>query len=156
MKRPVLLYVLCLVLALIGLSALAGGAMMIIKPDGSLLGMHVDWLNSSPFRNFLLPGIFLSCMLGLFPLFVISGLLFHSENAWADKLNLYPDKHWSWALSLYAGIIIIIWILIQMFMTRYFWLQPVIISAGLLIIILTLFPVNIKYSESHNTQVKPR
>ncbi|MCG3164989.1 MAG: hypothetical protein POELPBGB_00749 [Bacteroidia bacterium] len=140
MKRPFFLYMLCIVHLLVGLNAAAGGVLMMLKPDGALLGMKQEWLANSPFENYFIPGLLLFFMLGIFSLFTVWGLLRKPQLKVFNVLNIYPDMHWAWAYSLYSGIITITWILIQMLLTQYFWLQPLIIFFGLLVIVFTLIP----------------
>jgi len=45
MNRPFLLYPLIALHLFNGISALAGGAMLMLQPDGYLLGMEIGWLN---------------------------------------------------------------------------------------------------------------
>lgn len=138
-KRPFEVYVLCLLLLFLSAGALYGGGALIIRPDGSLLQMQ-PWLIKSPFPDFLIPGIILFVMNGLLPLLVIAGLLFKPSIGFINGLNIYKDKHWSWTFSLYSGVITIIWIIVQQFITDFFVLQPIIASVGLLIIVCTLLP----------------
>lgn len=145
MKRPLSLYFLFVLHLFIGLNASAGGLLMILKPDGSLLGMQQVWLVNSPFENYFIPGLILFLMLGIVPLFVFYGLLRKSEMKLLNSLNIYKYMHWAWTYSFYTGVITIIWILVQLVMTQYFWLQPVIIGTGILIIIFTMMPSVIKY-----------
>lgn len=140
MKRPFLLYLLCAAHILLGLSATAGGGMLFLRPDGSLLGMEPEWLDPSPFSTYLIPGLLLFTVVGLFPLVTVAGLLAKPDWSWANTLNIYSNRHWAWAYSLYSGIIVITWITVQLMMTQYFWLQPVMIFTGLFIIVLTLAP----------------
>ncbi|MCL2321083.1 MAG: hypothetical protein FWC47_03130 [Oscillospiraceae bacterium] len=49
---------------LVGIGAMSGGFAAISNPN-SPLGMSVDALKNSPFSNFLIPGIFLFCFIGL-------------------------------------------------------------------------------------------
>ncbi len=145
MKRPFLLYLLCIPHIFLGTGAIAGGGMLLIKPDGSLMGMDPEWLDRSPFHSYLVPGIILFTLVGLLPLVTLVGLLGKSEWRWMKMLNIYPNMHWAWATSLYSGIIVILWIAIQQVMTQYFWLQPVMIFTGILIIVFTLSPAVMKY-----------
>jgi hypothetical protein len=145
MNKPLTCLLLILVHLVLSVNALIAGGMMMIKPDGSLLGMQTGRLSNSPFSNYFIPGLFLFTMVGGVSLFSIIGLI--AKPAWPlpQKFNLYKDKHWAWTWSLYSGIIVIAWIAIQLLMTDYFWLQPVIIFLGLLIIILTMTPGIINY-----------
>ena len=144
MKKPPLLFILVLLHLFIGFAATAGGAMLVIRPDGSLLGMHPDWLANSPFADYLIPGLLLLCLTGILSLLTAAGLFFKPAWKLFSSLNLYPDKHGAWAFSLYTGIVSISWIAIQQVLTRYFWIQPVIVLIGLLIIIITLSPALIR------------
>lgn len=148
MKRPLILYLLCFLHLFLGLSACAGGILLMIKSDGSYLGMQAGWLRDSPFGDYFIPGFILFVFNGLLPLFTCSGLLFKPKRSRANALNIYRNKHWSWTYSLYSGIIIIAWISVQIMMTPYFWLQPVMIFTGLLIIIFTMIPDVMNYFEN--------
>jgi hypothetical protein len=57
-----------------------------------------------------------------------------------NSINLFADKHWSWAFAIYSGIITITWIVIQQLITNFFVLQPIITAMGLLILIFSLMP----------------
>lgn len=147
MKAKFFLFLLCALLLFLGLGAFAGGGMLVLQPDGSLLGMEPGWLAQSPFSSYLVPGFLLFTFSGLLPLFTFFGLLIQPQWRWANALNIYPNRHWAWTYSLYSGIIVIAWITVQLIMTRYFWLQPVMIFTGLLIIIFTLTPSIMKKFE---------
>jgi len=140
MKRPLLLYPLFILHLFLGLGALFGGGSLVLQPDGSGLGMNTGWLARSPFSNYLVPGLLLFFFMGLLPLVSAIGLFFRPDWPWFHKLNLYSDRHWSWAFSIYSGLIVIVWITVQLILTQYFWLQPVMIFTGLLILVFTLTP----------------
>jgi len=131
---------LCSLHLFLGINGLAGGILLIIKPEGSLLGMNVDWLNRSPFESYLIPGILLAFFLGVIPLVTFFGLIIKKNWRFANLFNIYRNRYWAWSFSLYTGIIAITWITVQLILTQYFWIQPVIIFIGLLILILTLVP----------------
>jgi hypothetical protein len=145
MKRPVSLYALFLFHLPLTFCALVGGIMMVIKPDGSLLGLEISRLKYTPFPNYLLIGILLFFFSGVFPLFTLVGLVIKPFWKSAGVFNMYNNMHWAWTYSLYAGIISILWITVQMFFTAYLWMYPVVILLGLLVIIFTLVPANIRY-----------
>ncbi|MCR9013801.1 hypothetical protein [Aquiflexum gelatinilyticum] len=147
MMTRLFLYMLLGLHLFLGLGALAGGGMLVLQPDGSLLGMEPGWLAQSPFSSYLIPGFILFICSGLLPLFSLVGLLFQPRWRWANALNIYPNRHWAWTYSLYSGIIVITWITVQLVMTQYFWLQPVMIFTGLLIVIFTLTPSIMKKFE---------
>lgn len=148
MERPFFLYLLYGLLLFQGIGAVYGGGLLLIKPDGSLLGMDSEWLAHSPFDTYLIPGFILFTLIGLIPLLALVGMLTKPEWKWANSLNIYSNRHWAWTFSLYSGILVIIWITVQLIMTQYFWLQPVMIFTGLFIIIFTLTPAVMKNFES--------
>jgi hypothetical protein len=147
MRRPFILYLLFGLHIFLGLGGVYGGMMLIFGPDGSLLGVDAGWLDHSPFSTFIIPGFILFTLVGLFPLFAFMGLLWKPDWNWANSLNIYANRHWAWTYSLYSGIVVIFWIIAQQLLTQYFWLQPVMILTGLLIIIFTLTPAVIKRFE---------
>lgn len=52
----------------LGISALFGGGLFILAPDGHLLGMTTKTLAGSPFGSYLVPGIILFAFVGVAPL----------------------------------------------------------------------------------------
>jgi hypothetical protein len=52
----------------LGLGALFGGGLLILAPDGRLLGMPVSLLAGTPFPSFLVPGVCLFVFVGIAPL----------------------------------------------------------------------------------------
>jgi hypothetical protein len=60
-------------LVALGLMAIAGGAALVYKPDGSVMQMPLSWLAGSPFPDFLVPGLILGGLFGLGSL-VVAGL----------------------------------------------------------------------------------
>ncbi|MGA2513152.1 MAG: hypothetical protein ABSG37_05990 [Candidatus Limnocylindrales bacterium] len=52
-------------LLLLGVMAVAGGAALVYKPDGSFMQMPLSMLNGSPFPDFLVPGLILGGLFGL-------------------------------------------------------------------------------------------
>lgn len=145
MKRPLSVYGLSVMLGLLGAGGMGGAALLILRPDGSLLGMEAGWLDGSPFSSYLLPGVLLLIAGGLLPLIALVGVLWQPSWRWAEGLNIYRTYHWGWAFSLYSGIAAIIWIAVQQVVARYFILQPVISVGGAVILILTLLPASMNY-----------
>jgi len=142
---PAGVYVLCFLHLIIGISAFAGGGSLMIAPDGSLLSMKSGWLLHTPFANYFIPGLFLFLLNGILPMLVFLGLIFKPDWKFFRLFNVFKDRHGAWTYSLFSGIIIIGWIIIQQSIAPYFWLQPLIAAIGLSIIIVTLMPAVIKY-----------
>lgn len=68
------LYFLMRLMLFQGISGLYGGIALVIDPTGELLQMPISMLENSPFNNFLVPGVILLTMLGIFPMVVLYGL----------------------------------------------------------------------------------
>ncbi len=140
-------YLLCFLHLLLGINASVGGLLLMLKPDGSLLKMNLIFLKNSGFSNFFLPGLLLFTFIGLLSILSFCGLVFKFNFKVLTTLNIYADRQWPWAFSLYTGITTIFWITIQLLSTEYFWLQPVIIIIGLSILICSLTPGVMKHYE---------
>ena len=131
---------------LIGVSALISGPMLFLAPDGHLMQWSVEVLKGSPFSNFVIPGIILFVLIGVYPLFVGYGLL--TRTAWngPNVINPFKQFHWAWIASVVVGIIMLIWIGVETLLLGYIsFLQPVIMVWGLLILVLPLIPANRQY-----------
>ncbi len=136
--RPVWASILIFMHIFLGLNGLYGGITLVLAPDGSLLGMPMSQLKNAPFSNFLIPGILLLLFLGIYPMAVAYSLLRRPGWRWPEAINPFKQMHWSWAGSLAAGVIAIVWIVVQIQ-----WIQPGALHAfiftwGVLIIIVTL------------------
>ena len=90
-----------------GISAIFGGGGLILDPTGSSMQMPIELLECSPFSNFLIPGIILFSVNGLFNLFV--GILGIRKNTW------FP------LLTIVCGLLLVSWLTIQIIMIRDFY-----------------------------------
>lgn len=93
-----------LLLLLTGLNAIVAGALFIISPDGSLMGMSLSALRFSPFADFLVPGIVLFTVNGCFNIIVA-------------LLVFFKRKHHAFLIS-FQGLVLVGWIIIQVCMLR--------------------------------------
>src|SRR5438552_2100126 len=60
----------------VGVSACFSGPLLIIDPSGKLIQFPEDTLDDTPFTSYLIPGIFLTFVIGLYPVLVTIWLLF--------------------------------------------------------------------------------
>jgi hypothetical protein len=111
-------WILIILQFLLGLGALGGGGVLMAAPDGSIMQMPLDMLKYSPFPNFLIPGIILFCFLGIYPVAIAYSLWQRPAWGWPDRINPFKKMHWSWAASLSAGVILVIWITVEMLLTQ--------------------------------------
>jgi hypothetical protein len=120
---------------------LYGGIALIADSTGGILQMSVSSLEKTPFNNFLIPGLILFFLLGLLPGFLLYPLLFKPEWKWANFFNIYKDQHWVLTYCLYLGIILIVWIDIQIMLVGYgAIIQSVYAFIGVAVVILSVLP----------------
>jgi CHASE2 domain-containing sensor protein len=85
-------------LLLVGTNAVVAGSGFVGSPDGSAIGIPQEWLDGTPFRDYLVPGLVLAAM-GVLSL--ASALL---------QLRRHPLA-WAWAGV--CGVGFVIWIAVQ-------------------------------------------
>jgi hypothetical protein len=120
-------------------------------PSGNGIGLSLDVLKNTPFKNFFIPGLFLLVVLGLIPLITLYGLLTRKWLNWARKINWDKKFHWSNAFSFYIGILLILWINMQLYFgIVYNNLHFSYTILGVLIIILSQFPATKKDYTTEN------
>jgi hypothetical protein len=129
-------------LAFLGLSAIGGGGALIISPSGKLLGgLPLSILEHSPFNDFLIPGIILFVVLGLFPTFLIFALVKKITSPFAERFNFFKDMHWAWSFSIYVAFALIIWLQTEMyFLQSVDWLQTFYMLYAIPMIFVALLP----------------
>ncbi len=133
--------ILIALLGFLSLGAFYGGIAFVISPDGSLLNMPVELINNSLFKNYLIPGIILLVTFGIFPIYVIYGLIKKPESIIFNKLNLLYDYHFAWTFAVYIGFGQIIWINIQtLILNSVGIIHTIYSSLGILIICIALLP----------------
>lgn len=134
-RRPRGVHVLVGLLVFLAVNAIFGGGALLLDPSGGLLGMPVSLLEGSPFGTYLLPGAVLLVLFGLLPLVVVFGL--RRRPAWAYLSTRGTNGFWLAALGI--GAALVVWILVQMTILRFF-LQPILLLLGLVIVALGLLP----------------
>ncbi len=145
-KRPKSLYFLVLLLMFLAVSALGGGSVLIIRPDGSLIGMPLSLLEHSPFPDFLIPGLFLFFVLGVLPLLVGLALLRKPCLPLCEEINPFGEYHWAWSFAFYVGIILILWIDFEVMFIRAVHLLHLIYSLmGVTIVVVAMLPAIRRY-----------
>lgn len=85
--------------------------------------MSVDLLKTSPFRNFLVPGIVLTVFVG-------------GTNLLAAFFNMQRNPNrYNWALA--GAVMIIGWTIVQMILINtFFWLQFVYLGIGIVMLLI--------------------
>lgn len=109
----------------VGLTALAGGALLVARPDGSLLGMTPSLLAYSPFESFLVPGLLLFGVIGIGS--VLAGMAVARGS---------PASNF---VAFMAGMALVVWTVVQMISLRTTnWLQLSYLAVALVILVLAV------------------
>ncbi len=90
-----------------GIGALFGGFQLMIDPSGGKLQIPLSYLQYSPFRDYLIPGVVLFCVNGLFSMLVLGALALQHRHAHL--------------LVMAQGLLLGGWILAQILMLRVFY-----------------------------------
>ena len=142
-KKPFARTILLFLLLFQALSGLIGGLGLILNPGGDVIQIPLSLLGSSPFDNYLIPGLILFLLLGVYPFIVFYALIKKPEWKLFSVINIYKDRFWGWTGSLYTGIILILWIDFEILFIGFYtflYLQTVYGFLGVLILIVTLMP----------------
>lgn len=99
--RPASLWVLLGLSGTLGVRGLVGGGQFVLVPSGAAIGVPTEVLAPTPFDDFLLPGAFLFCALGAFPLVVSYGL--------------YAGRRWAPRGAIAVGVLLTGWALLEGF-----------------------------------------
>ena len=133
--------ILIFLLAFLGLGALGGGGVFILSPSGEMMGMPLKMIQSSPFSNFLIPGIILFVVLGLMPILLIYALIQKPKWRFPEYFNVFTDMHWAWTYTIYSAFALIIWIQTEMmFLKAVHWSHSLYMGIALVILFVTMLP----------------
>jgi hypothetical protein len=128
-RRPIALYVLLLGLVLLGLGAVGGGYFLVLDPSGEIIGLPRTALDGSPFSDYLVPGLTLLLLLGLFPLLVAAALW---RRSW-----------WAHPAALLVSVLLLVFLAIEIAVVGYVADPPfqlVFGALGVVLLLLTLTP----------------
>lgn len=108
-----------LLYSVLALGAFISGGMLIIDPSGGSMGLASDFLNDTPLHDYLIPGILLFGVIGLSQ--ALSAIKLKSSGSYTKEILIL------------AGISLLIWIVVQLFMIGYvFFLQAIILFVSVL------------------------
>lgn len=112
-----------ILVSFIAVTSTLSGLLMISNPDGGIMNLPLGILNGTPFRNFLIPGILLTTIVGGVNLLAV----FYNMQRHVNRYN--------WAMA--GGIMISGWIIVQMILIHaVHWLHFLYLGIGILIILL--------------------
>ena len=106
-----------------GIGAIYGGWSLITDPTGDKLQLPLNYLEPTPFRNYLVPGIVLLLVNGFFSFFTLSTIILKNKRA-----SLY---------IIAQGILLSGWIIVQIILLQMFYapLHGTLLAIGILLTI---------------------
>lgn len=118
-----------ILLAINGIGAVFGGGSLIADPTGQSLGMSIDMLQHSPFKDFFIPGLILFGLLGIGSLVVCVIVVL--------RMNGYA----LW--TIFIGFVLSLWIAIQILMLQdVHYLHIIFGCIGIMLVILGILERN--------------
>ena len=108
----------------IGLGALGGGWGLMADPTGTNLGMSVERLSGTPFRDFLIPGVVL---------FVVNGV-----GSLAGGIASFLRRRHAGEAAIGLGVFLMLWIVAQLVWLGLHWLHALYFALGMLEFVLGL------------------
>ena len=109
----------------IGLGAVGGGLLLILKPSGAILGLPLDMLRNSPFSNYLVPGIVL--------------LLVNGLGSLVGAAASFRRYRYAGETAVALGAFLAAWIIFQVYwIADFHWIHASYLSLGILEVILGL------------------
>ncbi|QDG50404.1 hypothetical protein FIV42_06550 [Persicimonas caeni] len=130
---PWSLYTLMTLVAFQAISGIAGGLGLMLNPTGAPLGIPQAWLAGSPFADYMVPGVILFAVLGVFPTVV--------------AVALYYRVKWAFLATLAVGLGLTIWIGVEIAIIGYHVEPPLQAIYGMLGILITALALNPKIRE---------
>ena len=112
-----------ILISFIALTSTFSGLLMISKPDGEIMNLPLSLLEETPFKDFLIPGILLTAIVGCVNLLAV-----------IYNIKRHVNRY-NWAMA--GGIMITGWIITQMILIHAaHWLHFIYLGIGLLIMLI--------------------
>ncbi len=108
--------VLAILVALQAVSGLGGGAVLVIDPSGGILGMPLSVLRRGPFVDFLVPGLILMLVLGVFPAAIALALWRRPPWRALTSIEGAFGEHWSWVGAGVVGVGLLVWLAVELWL----------------------------------------
>ncbi len=108
-----------LLLAFVAVNAFGGGIYGVAGADG----VSTEWLEGTPFRDYLIPSIILLVAVG--------------GSSLVAAIGVFRQASWARQAAFGAGGILLMWIAVQLALIGYqLWLQPTFVLIALLVLVL--------------------
>lgn len=123
-------------LLFLGFGAVYGALMLISDPSGRKFEWSLELLNGTPFNTYLIPGIILLAANGLLPIYI--------------AVFTFTRRSYAHAFILLQGVIVIIWLTVQLLMNPDFFLPithyP---SYGVGVLLVIIGALGLRYNKHH-------
>ncbi len=140
MKRPITLWILVFWLVFLALGGFYGGIAMLLDPTGGALQM-AEVLPSLYVPNYILPGLFLFFIMGLYPLLLVYALVKRPHWSAVESFMSHFKYYWAWIGTVVLGIVLVVWLIVQGILIGFNWtIQYVTAITGLCILIFAFAP----------------
>jgi hypothetical protein len=117
-----------------GAGAIYGGGSLILHPDGSGIQLSLHWLEHTPFSNYLIPGIILLLVNGVFSVMALTALL-------------RKQRNYMW-LVMGQGIVLLGWLTAQILLIQTLhFMHIVMIVVGMMLMIFGWLELNVEYTD---------
>lgn len=140
MKRPVMLWLLVIVLILLSMGGFSGGIPMLADPASGGYLEFEELLPLLPVSNFILPGLFLLTFMGLFPLFLVYGLIARPTWPKVDKYFQWSGHHWAWTGCILLAAGTAIWLGYEGWLVGWWPITKFTAVLGGLILLIAIIP----------------
>lgn len=116
-RRPAAIVVMVVLQAILAFLGFFSGFSFITDPSGGSHGMDTSILeDNTPIGDFMLVGIFFVLAYGFLPIAAIIGLWRLPRGRWTDTFNKWTKHNWAWSATLATGVILVIWIAVEVAM----------------------------------------
>jgi len=117
MRRPPAIVVMIALLAILAFLGFFSGFSFITDPSGGSHGMDTSILEgNTPIEDFMPVGVFFVLAYGFLPVAAIVGLWKQPRARWTDAFNKWTGQNWAWSATLATGVLLIIWIAVEVAM----------------------------------------
>jgi len=117
-------------LAFHAVGAIGGGVTFLIDTSGEAAGLSPGLLDRTPFQDFLWPGLLLTFGLGVPALVLVIVIVWRPQIAALSRIERMTGQYWAWAGSVLLGVVLVVWIVVQLVLIEFSWLQPVMLTVG--------------------------
>jgi len=130
-RRPATVWLEAALLAFLAIGGVTRGLSFVIDPTGARLGAKLAWLEKTPVRDFLLPGLFLLVVYAIGSVMLIVGLVWRPAPGVLRPIDATLHHHWAWVGTIAMGVTLVAWILYEFtIFTERMVLQPILLAVG--------------------------